>query len=372
MTLLYCTLLKFSSMTKYTNLVWIVIFLCILPGCKANETKLGLEPKNLELTANVSIDGTGLVTFKATAENSVNYVYYFGDGSSAESGDGNITYTYKVSDLYLAKVVAFSKDNLSIDKQVEVTVKVTISTTGYTTPAIYAGMTLAWQDEFYGTVLNSSNWQNEIGGSGWGNNELEYYQEKNAVVENGLLIIKAKKESISGRDFTSSRIITLGKHSFKYGRVDIRARLPKGKGIWPALWMLGSNIGTVGWPKCGEIDIMEMIGGPGNESKVYGTAHWDEAGSHAQYGGNQSLTNGKLFADEFHVFSILWNAMSITWYLDDVQYHVIDITPAGLSELREDAFFIFNVAVGGDWPGSPDKTTSFPQYMAVDYIRVFQ
>ena len=359
-------------MTKCTNGVWIVIFLCILPGCKANETKLGLQPNNLDVSAKVSIDGSGLVTFKATAENSVNYVFYFGDGSTAESADGNVAYTYKVSDLYLAKVVAYSKDNLFIDKQLEVTVNVMIPTTGYSTPTSYTGMILAWQDEFDGTVLNGSNWQHEIGGNGWGNNELQFYQEKNAVVENGMLIIKAKRESTGGKEFTSSRIITLGKHSFKFGRVDIRAKLPRGQGIWPALWMLGSNISSVGWPKCGEIDIMEMIGGVGNDNKVYGTAHWDDAGNHAQYGGNRSLTNGKLFADEFHVFSIQWNAASITWYLDDVQFHVIDITPAGLSELREEAFFIFNVAVGGNWPGSPDKTTSFPQFMAVDYIRVFQ
>jgi beta-glucanase (GH16 family) len=146
--------------------------------------------------------------------------------------------------------------------------------------------------------------------------------------------------------------------------------LPKGQGIWPALWMLGKNINAVGWPKCGEVDIMEMVGGAGKDNVLYGTAHWDNNNSHASYGGNTKLATG-IFNDEFHVFSIVWDAKKIIWYLDGVQFHVIDTTPEGLSEFQEEFFLIFNVAVGGQWPGSPDGTTILPQQMIVDYVRVF-
>jgi beta-glucanase (GH16 family) len=203
---------------------------------------------------------------------------------------------------------------------------------------------------------------------------LEYYQKANTTVADGYLFIEARKESKGGKEYTSSRIITRDKVSIKYGRVDIRAALPKGQGIWPALWMLGSNFSTVGWAKCGEIDIMEMIGGgSGRDNRVYGTAHWydDDPGANVNYGGGTTLASGT-FADEFHVFSIIWDEEKITWYLDDKQFQVIDITPDELSEFHEEFFFIMNVAVGGNWPGSPDGTTVFPQRMAVDYIRVFQ
>jgi beta-glucanase (GH16 family) len=350
----------------------LLIFFCFIAGCNSGEPDVKLQPANLVVSKTVSSDGSGLVTFEATAENANRYAFNFGDGFSTESADGKASHAYPVSDLYTMQVVAFSKDNLTVEKQVEVSVGVAIVSTGYSTPDNYEGKTLVWHDEFDGSALNSSNWTHETGGNGWGNNELQYYQEQNTLVENGMLIIKAKKENVGGKSYTSSRIITQGKRAFKYGRVDIRAKLPKGQGLWPALWMLGSSISTVGWPKCGEIDIMELIGGPTNDSKIYGTVHWDNAGSHAQYGGNKLLTGGKTFADEFHVFSIVWDASFITWYLDDVQFHVIDITPDGLSELREESFFIFNVAVGGNWPGNPDGTALFPQFMAVDYIRVFQ
>ena len=166
-------------------------------------------------------------------------------------------------------------------------------------------------------------------------------------------------------------MITRGKQSFQYGRVDIRAALPKGQGIWPALWMLGSNFTSVGWPASGEIDIMEMVGGSGRENTVHGTVHWQHDGQHANFGGDVTLPSGT-FNDEFHVFSIVWTSSRITWYMDNQEYHAIDTTPAQLSEFRNSFFFIFNVAVGGNWPGSPDNTTTFPQYLIVDYIRVFQ
>jgi beta-glucanase (GH16 family) len=351
----------------------LVSFLFFLSACKSQEQEVPVRPTNLVVSTEISTDGSGLVKFKAKADNATNYLFSFGDGASIDNANGEVSHTYTISEFYPIKVTAFSKNNLFIEETTGVNVKVAIPSTGYSTPLSYPGLKLVWQDEFEGNEINKSFWKFEIGGGGWGNNELQYYQEQNTTIENGNLIIKAKRESVGGREYTSSRLVTLGNKAFKYARVDIRAKLPKGQGIWPALWMLGVNINTVSWPKCGEIDIMEMIGGgPDRDNKVYGTVHWDDKGNHAQYGGSKTLTNGQNLADEFHVFSIVWDATFITWYLDDVKFHVIDITPSDLSELREEAFFIFNVAVGGNWPGSPNASTVFPQYMAVDYIRVFQ
>jgi beta-glucanase (GH16 family) len=244
---------------------------------------------------------------------------------------------------------------------------------GFTTPISRPGYTLVWNDEFDGTIL-SSDWVHEVGNGnwGWGNNELQYYRPENTAVGNGVLTITAKPQNFGGFNYTSSRIKTQGLKSFKYGRIDIRAALPYSKGIWPALWMLGDNITSVGWPACGEIDIMELIGGAGyNDRTVHGTIHWDQNGSYAYDGDSNSLPSG-MFAENFHVFSIIWDANEIKWLRDDVQYHVASVTPAAMSEFQENFFFIFNVAVGGNWPGSPDGSTVFPQSMYVDYVRVFQ
>lgn len=251
-----------------------------------------------------------------------------------------------------------------------------IPTKGYSTPATYPNLQLVWKDEFDGTSLNEKDWNFEIGDGcpgncGWGNNELQYYRKENTTVKDGYLVIEAKRDIIGSKMYSSSRLTTQNKFNTKYGRIDIRAALPKGKGLWPALWMLGKSISTVGWPKCGEIDIMEMVGGNNADNTVYGTLHWDNANQHASYGGNTKLASG-IFADEFHVFSIVWDEKKIIWLLDDKQYHIIDTTPAGLSEIQEEFFLIFNVAVGGQWPGSPDGTTEFPQQMTVDYVRVFR
>ena len=234
---------------------------------------------------------------------------------------------------------------------------------------------LVWSDEFDGTSLDQNSWTKETGGSGWGNNELEYYTDRdtNCFVQNGILTIKAIKENYGNRSYTSARIKTQGKRFFKYGKIEARMKLPYSQGIWPAFWLLGENINSVGWPACGETDIMEMIGGSsGNNSdkKVYGTAHWDDNG-HAQYGGSYSLPSGK-FADDFHTFAIVWDPQKITWYVDDKSYVSVDITSAALSEFQNEFFIILNLAVGGNWPGNPDATTVFPQTLQVDYVRVYK
>lgn len=349
-------------------------FALYLHGCKSSDAPK-VAPANLAVETTIASDGSGTVTFHATADNASSFIFFFGEApnDAFPSSDGNATHKYLSSGTYNVVVDAMSPDNLSTEKTVSVNVHVkepAISSAGYTTPESYAGMTLMWRDEFNGDELNSAYWNYETGPF---NNELQYYLQQNTVVQDGYLFIKAKKETMSGKAYTSSRLTTQGKKTFKYGRVDVRAMMPKTQGLFPALWMLGSTFSTVGWPKCGEIDIMETIGGAGRDSVVYGTAHWATAdGSHVNYGGHRGLTNGKVLGDEFHVYSIVWTATEIKWYIDDIKYHVIDITPAELSELKGEFFFIFNVAVGGEWAGNPDGTTVFPQRMAVDYIRVFQ
>lgn len=235
---------------------------------------------------------------------------------------------------------------------------------------------LVWADEFnYSGNPNPSFWTAEVGAGGWGNNERQYYTSgdtDNALVENGVLTITAIREEYSGAEYTSARLITRGKLNVQYGKIEARMKLPYGQGIWPAFWMLGENITDVGWPACGEIDIMELIGGgDGRDNRSHGTAHWDNNGSHASYGGSYTLESG-IFADSFHTFSIEWTPEFLRWYVDGIQFHVMDITGAGLSEFHQDFFILLNLAVGGNWPGYPDATTVFPQKMEVDYVRVYK
>lgn len=251
-----------------------------------------------------------------------------------------------------------------------------IDNTGYSTPLTYPGYVLAWSDEFSGANLDLNVWNQEIGNGsgGWGNNELEYYTNslKNTFLSNGNLIIEARKESVGAFNYSSGRMTTQNKKVFKYGRIDIRAKLPVSKGIWPALWMLGANINTAGWPACGEIDIMELVGA--YPSRVTGTIHWKSAaGSWTYQGANYNLASGD-FSQKFHVFSVVWIKDSIKWYVDDNLFLTKTVADLGGANnpFNLDQFFLFNVAVGGNWPGSPDNTTVFPQRMFVDYVRVFQ
>lgn len=334
-----------------------------------------------ELTSSYTINENLLeIQANANGANFYSFVFYDGgDSTYIESVDGSAAYSYTNTGSYVIKTKAHSThyDFIELIESIEITdVGYTggIPTTGYTTPDSYPGYTLVWNDEFNGNSL-SSDWVYDIGNGswGWGNNELQFYKEENAVVADGLLKITAKQESFGGYNYTSSRVKTQGIKSFQYGRVDVRAAIPFSQGYWPAIWMLGDDIGSVGWPSCGEIDIMELIGGGAfNDRTSYGTIHWDDNGSHASYGNGNSLSPGSLFAEEFHVFSIIWDSNTITFLRDDIQYHQADIGPSGLSEFHHNFFFILNVAIGGDWPGSPNETTLFPQTMAVDYIRVFQ
>lgn len=248
-----------------------------------------------------------------------------------------------------------------------------VDNTGYAGATSYPGMTLAWSDEFTANYINTNNWSYDTGGSGWGNNELEYYtnSNKNAYTTGGYLVIEARKETMGTNNYTSARMISKDKKTFTYGRIDFRAKLPKGQGVWPALWMLGNNIGTTPWPACGEIDIMELLGH--EPQKTYGTIHWGAAGGGSTHiGGNYSLSS-LTFNDKFHLFSLKWEADKMTFLIDDVPFFTANKSQVnGNYPFDKPFFFIMNVAVGGNWPGNPDATTVFPQRMIVDYVRVFQ
>ncbi|MBC7873076.1 MAG: family 16 glycosylhydrolase [Ferruginibacter sp.] len=256
--------------------------------------------------------------------------------------------------------------------------RVPFTNAGYDAPTSYPGYTLAWADEFNGGALNTAAWTVEGGDGcpglcGWGNNELEYYtgRPENLFFQDGKLLIEARKESFSGKNYTSSKIVTRGKKVFKYGRVDIRAKLPKGKGIWPALWMLPQNNVYGGWPTSGEIDIMELVGHePG---KAYGTLHYGPGPGSTSISRGYTLPAGT-FNDEFHVFSLEWKIDQLKIFVDGNLFSTVNKADIGSATwpFNEDFFFIFNLAVGGNWPGNPDTATYFPQWLVVDYVRVYQ
>lgn len=240
------------------------------------------------------------------------------------------------------------------------------------------GWTLLWSDEFdgaQGTEVDSSKWNLVNKGDGFGNNELEFYRNgtNNAAMDgNGNLVITVKKESYSGRNYTSAKLESSGKFEHLYGRYESRMKIPAGQGIWPAFWMLGNDIGSVGWPTCGEVDIMENIGR--EPSIVHGSMHGPGYSGGNPLGAAYTLPNGAKFADDFHVFAIEWEANVVRFYVDDNLYETrtpADV-PSGARWVYDHPFYvILNVAVGGTWPGNPDGTTQFPQTMTVDYVRVY-
>jgi beta-glucanase (GH16 family) len=240
------------------------------------------------------------------------------------------------------------------------------------------GWTLIWSDEFNaasGTGADTTKWNLVNKGDGFGNNELEFYTNRtsNAYHDgNGSLVIKVIKESYMGREYTSARLESNGKFDRLYGRYEARLHLPQGQGIWPAFWMLGNNIGSAGWPTCGEIDIMENIGK--EPSIVHGSLHGPGYSGGNPLGQAYTLPSGQKFADAFHVFAIEWELNVVRFYMDDILYGTKTSadTPSGARWVYDHPFYLLlNVAVGGNWPGAPDSTTTFPQTMLADYVRVY-
>jgi beta-glucanase (GH16 family) len=243
--------------------------------------------------------------------------------------------------------------------------------------------TIAWSDEFDapdGSGPNLANWHLEVGGDGWGNQELEYYTNRlqNASIQGGMLVITALRETYTGmdgvtRDYTSARLTTQNLFTQSYGRFEARIKIPYGQGLWPAFWMLGSNINTAGFPGCGEIDIFENIGF--QPSTIYGSVHGPGPPGTYSVSQDYSLAGGARFADDFHIFAVEWEPDVVRFYVDQNLYETV--TPADLSSgdtwvFDHPFFLILNVAVGGGWPGSPDSSTVFPQKMLVDYVRVYR
>ena len=392
------------KMKKYLICIFTLILFCSGSCDKGGTDPMETDPTisiadvtKFEGDANSVFDFNVTLSKSSTKVVSVSYATEEGSATSEDFNPTSGTLTFAAGETSKAiSVSIIGDDQLEIDETFTVRLsnptnatlsatsaegairndddgEVSIPETGYSTPLEYPGMTLLWQDEFDGTEL-ASHWVHELGNGcpnlcGWGNNELQSYQESNTSLVEGNLVIEANEQ---GSIYRSSRIITKDQFEFKFGRVDIRASLPEGQGIWPALWMLGANIDVAGWPACGEIDIMELIGH--EPSTIHGTAHFGANPSNHRFTGmEKTLTNGK-FIDEFHVFSIVWEENKIEWFMDDQSFFTI--TPAEMEgqpyPFNEDFFFIINCAVGGNWPGNPNESTLLPQYLIVDYIRVFQ
>jgi beta-glucanase (GH16 family) len=245
------------------------------------------------------------------------------------------------------------------------------------------GYTLVWSDEFNGpdgSAPDPKKWTYDTGGKGWGNIELECYTNRlqNAQIHGGNLVITAQQESFTCSDgttnnYTSARLKTQGLFSQAYGRFEARIKIPAGQGMWPAFWMLGDNITPDGWPRCGEIDIMENIGKePGT---IHGSLHGPSTTSHTSDAtATFSLPADQRFTDDFHVYAVEWEPGMVRFYVDANLYTTFTQAQwptGGTWVFDHPLFLILNVAVGGTWPGSPDNTTQFPQQMLVDYVRVY-
>ncbi len=227
---------------------------------------------------------------------------------------------------------------------------------------------LSWSDEFDGSALDMETWTRELGNHGWGNNELQNYtsSSNNLQVSNGSLKILALQEASGTSNYTSARIITNNKMEFQYGKIEARMKVPFGQGIWPAFWMLGGNFESLGWPFCGEIDIMEHVN---NEPLTNSAMHWHNNVGHTYRSNSIPFAGG-----EFHVYGAIWNEEAVTFTLDGLPYYsyVFAEHTNATAIFQKPFFFLLNVAVGGNWPGSPNASTPFPAILEVDYIRVFE
>jgi beta-glucanase (GH16 family) len=264
------------------------------------------------------------------------------------------------------------------------TLSICQSTAGDASPqAGESRWTLVWSDEFNGpdgSRPDAAKWNFETGGNGWGNHELEYYtnRQENSFVQSGNLVIQTLKESFTGpdhitRDYTSARMTTKGLFEQAYGRFEARLKIPRGQGIWPAFWLLGNDFGKIGWPACGEIDVMENIGK--EPSTIHGSMHGPGYSGDDDFTSVYKLPGGVNFFDGFHVFAIEWEPGIVRFFVDRELYAKFTPSrlPAGMKWVFNHPFYIIlNVAVGGTWPGAPDTTTVFPQTMLVDYVRVYK
>ena len=345
----------FTSQRMKILIAIILLHLFVLASCgkKGNPGPVNTPPSNLSVNAVVSTDSSGNVAFTAMATNAVVYTFDFGNSVTQISTTGILTYKYPTSGVYTVSVTAKSATGQTINQSILINVTVTLS--------------LVWSDEFDTDGLpNTSKWSFELGAGGWGNNEVQYYTNRidNAEVSGGVLKIKLKKESFSGSPFTSARMVSKGKYSFKYGKIEARAKLPAGGGTWPAIWMLGDNISSVSWPASGEIDIMEHVGNQLN--KIFGTLHYPgRSGANAD-GGTTIIPTA---TTEFHRYALEWNAATIQFLVDDTPFYTF--TNNSSLPFNQNFFIILNVAMGGNFGGTIDPAVT-SAIMEIDYIRVFQ
>lgn len=356
---------------KYKQVVFSVIFLISLFfffSCSGDEgTKnVIIKPSNLVVSAeavgtsaqNPNGDGSGKVNFVITAKNATLYKIALGNGEIIESTTGVFTYTYTTSgtNTYVVYVSAYNGLNF---------VSTSTSIVVYVTPP---AQTLLWSDEFnVDGAPDIAKWGYDIGTgtNGWGNNESQYYTSRpeNVYISNGTLKIVAKKESYLGSNYTSTRMLSRNKFSFKYGKVEIRAKLPGGGGTWPALWMLGDNIGNVGWPACGEIDIMEYAGNRPN--KITCALHHPGHSGGNPDGGNTTITNAET---EFHIYTLEWTSTYIKIGVDNQSYFAFGNTSN--LPFNQNFFLIFNCAMGGNYGGTIDPNFTSSTF-EIDYVRVY-
>lgn len=329
-------------------------------SCKkagADSVKLSV-PADLRITANVNVNGTGNVAFTATATNAVSYAFELGNGEIRNTTTGVLDYQYTLvgTNTYTVTVTASSSSGQTIKKTAEVTVNVKAPSN-----------TPFWAEEFNTDGAPNANiWSYDIGGSGWGNNEAQYYTNRsdNSIIANGVLKITAKKENYQGSAYTSARLISKNKFFFKYGKVEIRAKLPAGIGTWPALWMMGNDFDAVGWPACGEIDIMEHRGSELN--KIVSALHYP-----GRSGGNAVVSSLMISnaTTAFHTYTLEWTAAHLKFYVDDQLFHTVANSNA--IPYNKDFFMLLNVAMGGTFGGNIDPNFTSAS-MEIDYIRLYK
>ena len=310
-------------------------------------------PSSVSVKADIASDSSGNVTFTPSATNAVSFNFDFGDGSVLNGLSGVAKYKYSMSGTYTVKLTAISSTGKTstYSTQINVVVK----------------LTLAWYDEFdKDGQPDSSKWTYDLGAGGWGNKELEYYTNRNTnvTVSGGTLKIIAVKEDYLGSSYTSARLKTQGLYGFKYGRLDISAKTPAYTGTWPGIWMLGNNITTVGWPACGEIDIMEQSGS--DKNTIYGTLHYPTQANPYGDGSTKSIADA---ATTFHKYSTIWEPNFIKLLIDDTVYYTL--TNNGALPFNQNFFVILNVAMGGTFGGSVDAGFTKDQ-LEIDYIRLYQ
>jgi len=356
-----------SSINLFKMEIFSILAILLFSSCDgSNIDEASSTPSNLifnveilgTTATNPDGDGSGKVILNFSAENATSYKINFGNGEIRETTAKTISYTYvgKGTNTYEIFVSAYNADKFI--------------SSGKTT-RIYIAPGLVWADEFNtnGSPDNTK-WGYDLGAGGWGNNESEYYTDRseNVIVEGGFLKITAKKEDYQGSQYTSARILTAGKFDFKYGKIEVKAKLPGGGGTWPAIWMLGASINDVGWPASGEIDIMEHAGN--RQGTIQSALHTPSSSGDTTNRGSQMIST---VSTEFHVYSVEWTSDYMKFSVDGVVHYTYNPPSKNSSTWPFDAnqFIILNVAMGGSFGGVIDPAFT-SSTMEVDYVRVYQ